>query len=155
MSSLTATRSPRTGWSRCSPPCRRSLGEIQGALDQASAAGPVTLARSLRRVSDALRRGSQGRDPEGELKLLGELWPVEAPSDWAVQSLRDQILLVLEFPWLLSFSLARTDPIEQRILATFVARLAGSGLGQLLGEAMREDPDSEPALVLRDKGIRS
>ena len=55
----------------------------------------------------------------------------------------------LEFPWLLQFTLAQPGPVTRQEADAFLARFVGSALGEVIGDALRDAPDSEPAETLR------
>ena len=59
----------------------------------------------------------------------------------------------LEFPWLLQFALARRGTLGRAEADAFLARYVGSALGQVVGDALRDAPDSEPARRLRDHAL--
>jgi len=109
----------------------------------------MTLARWLRRTSDALRAGPRAAAPRGELARMVDLCEGEGPLDGALPAMRDELTAALEFPWLSQFALAQSEPVASAEATAFVSRFAGSALGEAIGDAMRDVPDSEPARRLR------
>lgn len=126
------------------------VGQLQAAFDRAAPEGKtVSLARCLSRVRDGVRDELAAAQPTGELALLCELCASHGPVNGAVPALRDELLASLRFPWLSQFALAHPEPIDRRAAEAFVARFTGSALGQVLGDAMRDVPDSDAAERLR------
>ncbi len=111
--------------------------------------GAMSPARYLRRVSNGLRDVPGSAEPRGELESIAVLCASEGPTDGALPALADELMASLEFPWLLQFTLAQPGPVTRREADAFLARFVGSALGEVVGDALRDAPDSEPAETLR------
>ncbi len=130
------------------------LGELQAVFDRAMPEGStMSLGRCLRRISDGLRDEPQAAEASGELALLCELCAGDARGEGAVPALRDEVLASMEFPWLSQFALSQLEQINRREAEAFVARFTGSNMGQVLGDAMRDAPDSDAARRLHAAGV--
>ena len=126
------------------------VGQLQAAFDGATPEGTkISLARWLRRVGDGVRGEPPVAEPAGELALLCELCAVDGRVNGAVPALRDEVASSFESPWISQFALAQPEPVDRRAAEAFVARVTGSALGQVLGDAMRDSPDSDAARRLR------
>ena len=130
------------------------IGQLQAAFDAATREGTrITLARWLRRVGDGVREAPPAAEPAGELALLCELCMVDGPVNGAVPALREEVAASFESHWLSQFALAQPEPVDRPAAEAFVARVTGSSLGQVLGDAMRDDPDTDAARRLRVVGV--
>ena len=126
------------------------VGQLQAAFDRAAPEGTrISLARCLRRLSEGLRAETPAAEPTGELALLCELGPGDGQAESPAPALRDQVATSLEDPWLSQFALARLEPVEREAAEAFLARFTATWLGQVLGDAMRDAPESGAARRLR------
>ena len=128
------------------------LREVQEALtSQAPAPGMVALGPYLDAVASRLEERREGMVPTGELAAMARLLEGPgAPGTAAVtDGLRAGFAALLHAPILRDF--ARTNPyVEREEVETFVARAAALSLGQVLGDALRDEiVDSQLAVRLR------
>ncbi|MGH2690417.1 MAG: hypothetical protein ACRDKW_16670, partial [Actinomycetota bacterium] len=128
------------------------LGEVQAAVTSVDAApGMVSLAAYLDAVASSLQEGPVPEPPSGEPAAMARLLGAGAatPGDVVTDGLRPQLVALLRAPILRDF--ARTNPYVDRTEAeAFVARAAALVLGQVLGDALRDQVvDSELAVRLR------
>ncbi len=121
------------------------VGQVQASIERAAPATTTSLARFLSRVRDGLHDDLAAAQPTGELALLCALCAANGQGDGAAQTLRGRVLAALQSPWLAQFALAQIEPIDRREAEAFVARFVGTTLGQVLGDAMRDVPDSDVA----------
>jgi len=128
------------------------LGQLEAAVSQAAGDSErVLLAPYVASVVDRLRQDPQPLPPTGELAGVAALFDdrvswndmVQAARNEAVRTgLRRWIHYALEFGWVRQYALAHSAPVARDAAQAFVARCAASNLGQVVGDAMRDMPET-------------
>lgn len=128
-----------------------SVGQLEAAMSLAiGERASVTLGPVVETLKVLLRGDLPSTEATGELASLCTViedgtGPVDPD---VVKRLTTWITHALFDPWLPPFALARPEPVRSEEVRSFVARLAASNLGQLLGDAMRDQPGSALAARL-------